>query len=79
MAFYDVRKDPEAPELVQQLTERELKFADVLAKYDSVEPEKQLVIISILEVTAQNANALFDLKRAAVNRLIAKLGIDGAL
>lgn len=79
MTFYDVRKDPEAPELVRQLTEREIKFADVLANYERAEPEKQLAIIGILEVTAKDVNSLFDLKRAAVNRLMAKLGIDGAL
>ena len=79
MTFYDVRKDPEAPELVRQLTEREIKFADVLANYERAEPEKQLAIIGILEVTAKDVNSLFDLKRAAVNKLMAKLGIDGAL
>ena len=72
--FYDTSKDTATADLVGQLTVRKISAAEVMAAYEDAEPERQLCVLSILEVsTGEN---MVELKREAVERLKAKLGVS---
>ena len=70
--FYDVTKDSTAVEMIKKIPNREVTNEEILEAFHTAEPERQLCIISLLEVSS--GEAMTELKRDAVNRLLAKVG-----
>ena len=73
--FYDASKDTAAVELAEQLTTNRVRSAaEVMEAYEAAEPERQLCILCLLEVTTGDNMA--ELKKEAVGRLMTKLGVS---
>ena len=72
MSFYDASKDTAVVKLAKQLPEREVTTAEIMEVFENAEPERQLCIICLLELSTPG-EPLTELKRDAVNRLLAKV------
>lgn len=70
--FYDVTKDPAAAKAAEQISTRAVSSAEIMAAFLDAEPERQLAVICLLEVST---GELFPAeKEAAVKSLLAKMG-----
>lgn len=70
--FYDVTKDPAAVEVVKNTSTHTVSTTEIMEAFRNAEPERQLVIISLLEVSTGELLPLE--KEDAVKRLLAKMG-----
>lgn len=70
--FYDVTKDPTAIEIIKKIPNRKITKEEILEAFHAAEPERQLCIISLLEMSS--GQSMTELKRDAVNQLLAKVG-----
>lgn len=69
--FYDVTKDPAAVEAVKNASPHTVSTAKIMEAFRDAEPERQLVIISFLEVSTGELLPLE--KEDAVKRLLSKM------
>ena len=72
-AMYDATKDPAMIEAVNQIPRCEVSAEEVMKAFHNAEPEQQLCVICLLEAYSPD-ESLMELKRDAVNRLLAKVG-----
>lgn len=70
--FYDVTKDPAVAKAVEQISTRAVSSTEIMAAFHAAEPECQLTVICLLEVST---GELFPAEKvAAVKSLLAKMG-----
>ena len=72
-AMYDASTDPALIELAKNLSTCKATAEEVWEAFQNAEPEQQLCVICLLEVSTPG-EPLMELKRDAVNRLLAKVG-----